>query len=118
MPKSPNDLLAHNCLNFNFRRTESNWSFRIDGKDTWIDIKGSIEADSGEILGELALAGLGIARVATFSVARDIDAGRLLPVLEEFNPGDMEQIHAVFFGGSNMPTRVRVFVDFIASRLR
>ena len=69
-------------------------------------------------LGQLAIAGVGITRVGNFSVAEDLAAGRLVPLLEAFNPGDVEQIHAVFVGGANMPARVRVFVDFIASNLR
>jgi hypothetical protein len=40
-----------------------------------------------------------------------------VPVLEEFNPGDVEAIHAVFVGGMNTPARLRVFVDFLADRL-
>ena len=69
-------------------------------------------------MSQLAIAGVGVARVGNFSVAEDLAAGRLLPVLEAFNPGDVEQIHAVFVGGANMPARVRVFVDYIASCLR
>lgn len=118
IPRSPQDLLAHNCLNISFRRSVPDWPFRIDGEDIRIDVKGSVETDSGEILKELALAGLGIARLATFEVTAEIEAGALVPILEDFNPGDMEQIHAVFVGGTNTPKRVRVFVDFIASRMR
>ncbi len=61
---------------------------------------------------------MGIARVGSFSVASELASGRLVPVLEEFNPGDVEQIHAVFVGGASTPARVRAFVDFLAARLR
>jgi len=117
-PQVPEDLHEHNCLNFNFRRTEPVWPFRKDGRDYALTVHGNIEANNGETLGQLAIAGVGITRVGNFSVAEDLAAGRLVPVLEAFNPGDVEQIHAVFVGGANMPARVRVFVDFIASRLR
>ncbi len=117
MPTAPDDLYRHNCLNFNFRRAEPVWPFRCDGHDITLSVKGSIEANNGETLGQLAAAGVGIARVGAFSVTEDIAAGRLLPILEEFNPGDVELIHAVFVGGANTPARVRVFIDFIASRL-
>jgi len=30
----------------------------------------------------------------------------------------VENIHAVFVGGANTPARVRVFVDFLAERLK
>ncbi|WP_277982390.1 LysR family transcriptional regulator [Sphingomonas faeni] len=117
MPMRPEDLHRHNCLNFNFRRVEPVWPFRVEGRDVTLLVKGNIEANNGETLGQLAAAGVGIARVGAFSVVDDIAAGRLIAVLDDFNPGDVELIHAVFVGGGNMPARVRVFVDFLAARL-
>lgn len=117
-PQFPEDLHDHNCLNFNFRRTEPVWPFRREGRDYALTVQGNIEANNGETLAQLAIAGAGITRVGNFSVADDLATGRLVPVLEAFNPGDVEQIHAVFVGGGNMPARVRVFVDFLASNLR
>jgi len=116
-PTAPEDLHRHNCLNFSFRRAEPVWPFRVDNRNTALSVKGNIEANNGETLGQLAAAGVGIARVGAFSVADDIAAGRLMPILEAFNPGDVELIHAVFVGGANTPARVRVFVDFLAERL-
>ena len=117
-PRRPEDLHSHNCLNFNFRRAEPIWPFRADGRDFALCVKGNIEANNGETLGQLAANGVGIARVGAFSVAGEIAAGRLVPLLEAYNPGDVELIHAVFVGGANTPARVRVFVDFLAARLR
>jgi len=116
-PAVPEDLLHHNCLNFNFRRAEPVWPFRRDGVDFALSVHGNIEANNGETLVELAAHGVGIARVGAFSVVSDLASGRLVPVLEAFNPGDAESLHAVFVGGPNMPARVRVFVDFLAARL-
>lgn len=117
-PQVPEDLHRFNCLNFNFRRVEPVWPFRKDGGDFALSVKGSFEANNGETLGQLAAAGVGIARVGSFSVVPEIAAGRLVPILEDFNPGDVEQIHAIFVGGASTPARVRVFVDFLAARLR
>ncbi|MDB5421461.1 MAG: transcriptional regulator, LysR family [Brevundimonas sp.] len=116
-PQVPEELHDHNCLNFNFRRAEPVWPFRKDGRDYALTVHGNVEANNGETLGQLALDGVGVTRVGNFSVAYDLAAGRLVPVLEAFNPGDVEQIHAVFVGGANMPARVRVFVDFLARNL-
>ena len=118
IPRSPEDLHAHNCLNFNFRRAEPVWPFRRDGEDFVMTVHGNIEANNGETLGQLAAIGVGIARVGAFSVAPELADGRLVPVLEAFNPGDVEQIHAVFVGGSATPARIRVFVDFLADALK
>ncbi|MDR6235267.1 DNA-binding transcriptional LysR family regulator [Pseudomonas psychrotolerans] len=50
-------------------------------------------------------------------MADDLRSGALVPLLEAWNPGDLEPIHAVFIGGPAMPARVRVFVDFLVERL-
>ncbi|QIB34558.1 LysR substrate-binding domain-containing protein [Ancylobacter pratisalsi] len=117
-PRVPEDLLRHNCLNFNFRRAEPVWPFRRDGREYALTVTGTIEANNGETLGQLAVDGVGITRVGNFGVVDDIAAGRLVPLLEAFNPGDVEPIHAIFVGGANMPARVRVFIDYLADRLR
>ncbi|MBB3810231.1 LysR substrate-binding domain-containing protein [Pseudochelatococcus contaminans] len=117
-PCVPEDLHDHNCLNFNFRRVEPTWPFRRGGEDFALSVKGTIEANNGETLGELAVQGVGITRVGKFSVAAELESGSLVPLLEEYNPGDVEHIHAVFVGGGNIPARIRVFVDFLVDNLR
>lgn len=117
-PREPEDLHRHNCLNFNFRRAEPIWPFRRDGSDFSLSVKGNIEANNGETLGQLAALGIGIARVGAFGVVHEIASGQLIPILEEFNPGDVEQIHAVFVGGVSTPARIRAFVDFLVENLR
>jgi DNA-binding transcriptional LysR family regulator len=117
-PIVPEDLHGHQCLSFNFRRAEPGWPFRRDGQNFVLNVRGNIEANNGETLGQLAANGVGITRVVAFSVADEIAQRRLAPILEDYNPGDVEQIHAIFVGGASTPARVRVFVDFLAERLR
>jgi DNA-binding transcriptional LysR family regulator len=65
------------------------------------------------------LSGAGLARLAAFTVRADIDAGRLVPVLEEANPDDLEEFYAVYMGqGGPLPARVRALLDFLASHVR
>lgn len=116
-PTSPEDLHDHDCLNFNFRRAEPVWPFHREGVDFALTVRGPVEANNGETLTQLARDGVGITRVGAFSAEDDIRDGRLVPLLEAFNPGDREAIHAVFVGGANMPARVRVFVDYLAECL-
>jgi DNA-binding transcriptional LysR family regulator len=117
-PLLPEDLHGHQCLSFNFRRAEPGWPFCRGGYDFVLSVQGNIEANNGETLGQLAANGVGITRVGAFSVAGEIAQGRLVPILEDYNPGDVEQIHAVFVGRASIPARVRVFVDFLSDRLQ
>ena len=76
-------------------------------------------ASDGEAARALALGGVGLARLALFHIRPDIEAGRLIPVLQDFNPGDCEDIHAVFLGqGGPLPARVRAFIDFLGENIR
>ena len=112
-PQQPEDLLRHNCLRFNFRRAEPNWPFMRDGQGFSLKVGGNIECSSGEALAQLARVGAGIARIGEFTVSEDLRRGELIPLLQAWNPGDVEPIHAVFVGGAAMPARVRLFVDFL-----
>jgi DNA-binding transcriptional LysR family regulator len=117
-PRTPADLADHNCLDFSFRRIEPGWPFRENGRDTILPVSGNMTANNGETLVQLALDGLGITRVGNFHIEDELANGRLVALLEDFNPHDREAIHAVFIGGANMPARVRVLVDFLAEKLR
>lgn len=118
VPRVPADLARHNCLDFSFRRIEPGWPFREGGRDHLMRVSGNMTANNGETLVQLALRGVGITRVGHFHVDDEIAAGRLVPLLEEYNPQDRESIHAVFVGGATMPARIRVLVDFLAEHLR
>ncbi|MGC1331869.1 LysR family transcriptional regulator [Pseudomonas sp.] len=117
-PQVPEDLLQHNCLRFSFRRAVSDWPLRRDGLDLSLKVAGTIEGNSGEALAQLARLGAGIARIGQFSVDEDLKSGGLVALLEDYNPGDREPIHAVFIGGAAMPARVRAFVDFLVEHHR
>jgi DNA-binding transcriptional LysR family regulator len=118
IPADPEALEMHNCLNFNFRRATDRWPFRIDGALTSRAIGGNFLGNSGEVVRLMAVAGTGIARLAHYHVADDLKSGRLLPILEDFNAGDLEEVHALFVGHERLSLRVRAFVDFLAAHVR
>ena len=74
---------------------------------------GNALVSDGESMRLLVLTGLGISRLSLFHIGPDIEAGRLVPVLEAYNPGDTESIHAVYVGGGHLPARVRAFLDYL-----
>ncbi|MDU3291536.1 MAG: LysR family transcriptional regulator [Pseudomonas aeruginosa] len=118
MPATPQALLGHNRLGANYVRTRSGWPLRDAGEELVVPLSGNAQASDGEALRRLAVAGLGLARLAAFQVREDIAAGRLIPVLEAYNPGDLEEVHAVYVGqGGYLPLRVRAFLNFLAERV-
>ena len=118
-PRTPADLARHNCLGFNRTRTLNTWPLLEGGQPLSVSAVGNAQVSDGASLQRLAVAGVGLARLALFHARDDIAAGRLVPVLEDFNPGDLEEIHAVFLGhGGWLPARVRVFLDFLVENVR
>lgn len=119
-PRTPADLGKHNMLGFCFSRQVEGWRFR-DAKGGIVTVPpvGNALVSDGEAMQRLAVAGAGLARLARFHVDGDIEAGRLVPVLEDFNPGDLESVHAVFVGhGGQLPARVRAFLDYLVENVR
>jgi DNA-binding transcriptional LysR family regulator len=118
-PRQPDELAAHNCLRFNFRRSMEGWPFLSgDGKAVAVrEVTGNMLVSSGAILRQLCLDGLGIGRIGRFHVEEDIAAGTLVPLLEDYNPGEVEVVHAVFAGHEHLAARIRAFIDFLAGNI-
>lgn len=113
-PAIPADLQRHNCILFNFRRSRVGWPFRDGDREFELTVSGNALVNNGETARALALDGVGIARLGGFHVAEAIARGALVPLLEPFNPGDREPIHAIYLGGGEVPGRVRAFIDHMA----
>jgi DNA-binding transcriptional LysR family regulator len=118
IPERPQELAQHDCLTFNFRHPRTTWPFRCGGEIIDQPVSGSLQLNNGETMRQMALAGVGIARIGLFHVAEHIAAGRLLVLLEDCNPGDMEHVSAVYVGGGLLPHRVRVFIDHLVEELK
>ena len=118
-PQTPGDLARHNLLGFSFARQSNGWPFRdADGSASAVVPTGNALVSDGESMRLLVLTSLGISRLSLFHIGPDIEAGRLVPVLEAYNPGDTESIHAVYVGGGHLPARVRAFLDYLVERVQ
>jgi len=118
-PLHPDDLVRHNCLTFNFHRPATSWPFRdtADGPVYSQPVSGNFQGNNGTTVRQLCLAGLGLCRLGAFHVREDLAAGRLVAVLEPFNAGELEEVHAVFAGHAHLAARIRAFVDFLAEHI-
>jgi len=118
MPQTPADLAGHDCLTFNYRRSFTDWVLGGPDGPKPMQVTGPLVVNNGETLRQAVLAGMGIGRTARYHVGHDLAAGRLIELLPEHDPHEVEEIHAVFLGRGTMPARVRAFIDFLVERLR
>jgi DNA-binding transcriptional LysR family regulator len=122
-PHTPDDLERHNCLDFNFRRAREGWPFveRESGPESekvvFRPISGNMLVNSGVMMRQICLAGIGIGRIGYFHVSEDIREGRLVMLLENHRPQDEEIIQAVFAGHDHLAARIRAFIDFLVERI-
>jgi DNA-binding transcriptional LysR family regulator len=117
-PRKPQDLEPHPKLDFTYRRRVPDWPLRVAGRIVDVPVRGRVRASDGETLRLLALAGAGLVRLSRYQIQADLDAGRLVAVLEKHNPGDMAPIHAVYLGKvERLPSRVRVVLDFLVANV-
>jgi DNA-binding transcriptional LysR family regulator len=118
-PTSAAELQAHRRIGFSYARSVEGWPVGQDGETAVVPVTPGVQVGDGEAMRHMALSGVGLARLARFTVRADIEAGRLIPVLEDINPGDIEEFYAVYIGqGGPLPARVRALLDFLAEHVR
>jgi len=88
IPKVPNDLMAHQCIN---QRMVSSgglyvWDFERRGRQVNVRVNGSLIFNTTQPQVNAALAGLGIALLPEDELMPHIEAGRLVRVLEDWCP--------------------------------
>lgn len=115
-PTAPEQLADHQILGFLQFEFGNHWPIRHAGGDTW-EVTPTILASSGETLRALALAGQGVVSLSDFMVKEDIAAGRLVEILQPFNAGYRQQIHAVYYRNTQLAQRISCFLEFIEKKL-
>ncbi|WP_028880019.1 LysR family transcriptional regulator [Terasakiella pusilla] len=117
-PQSPADLEKHNCLVMRFgQNIDNEWPFNVDGRIIKIPVNGNRMCNDGELVREWCLAGYGIAYKSDWDIKEDLDAGRLIPLLQDYLVAP-SQIQIIYPPSPVMARRVRMLMDYIADQMR
>jgi DNA-binding transcriptional LysR family regulator len=87
-PKVPQDLAHHSCINMRFA-TLGNvyaWEFEKGSREVNVRVEGQLKVNDIAVIRKAALNGLGIAFIPEDLVERDIAAGELVRVLDDWTP--------------------------------
>lgn len=122
IPKTPEDLLKHNCLIYQAEPgnplgigQKYEWSFFRDNKPLIIPVSGTLRINSNQGLVIAALAGMGLIKLSSFMVTEELKTGTLVSVLNNYCQHDIN-IHAAYPYQRYLPSKVRVFIDFLYER--
>jgi DNA-binding transcriptional LysR family regulator len=110
-------LAAHNCLSYTTTALDERWHFDTDGGEISVQVHGNFRVNNNEALREMVLGDHGIALLPTYAVWRDLQAGRLRPVLADCTAHGSFGRHIHFFYQPSrfIAPKVRAFVDYFVA---
>jgi DNA-binding transcriptional LysR family regulator len=120
-PRHPSELVRFACLSLSSDASQTRgWAFRVPvqgGEHEVIHLKptGPLDCSDGQVLHDWCLAGHGIAWRSTWEVEAEIDAGLLMPLLDEF-AAPPNGIYAVFPQRKHLALRVRLWLDYLKAQ--
>lgn len=117
-PQHPDELINHRFLEYSNveRLREWRYSDPTDGTEKVASTCVRMRANSGSMLQEAALKGVGLVMAPTFIIGEDIRAGRLIQLLPDYVPSPERNIYALFPHNRFLSTKLRLFIDFLADR--
>lgn len=111
-PRVPSDLSAHSLLIYTLANNPTELRFTRGQETESLTVKGVLESTDGQVLRAAALDGMGILIQPTYILYDDIVAGRLVPVLEDWDLPRLT-INLAFPSRKHLSAKVRTFIDFL-----
>ncbi|TWT10254.1 LysR family transcriptional regulator [Reyranella sp. CPCC 100927] len=114
-PVRPEDLRQHACLSYGHLATGNQWKLTGADGDHWIAVPWTLCTNNAEVLRDAAVAGQGVALLPTFIAGAELQNGRLVSVLADYAAPELF-LYALYPPTRHLSAKVRVFIDFLASR--
>ncbi len=111
VPTTLGDLDRHNCL---CAGAQDVW--RLEGPEgqRQFRVRGNIRSNSGELIREAIVSGIGLGLRSTWDIGDDVKSGKLKVVLPQYRGSSNVAIYAVYPCREFVPSRVSVFIEFLA----
>ena len=119
---APEDLLQHDCITVvTAALAGPAWRFASVRRGAALPVTGKLRTDDKDCALQAALAGIGIAHLASWVVSDDIVAGRLVPLFPDAQSPDsvvMPTIHALRMPGRSYEAKARLFIAHLRADRR
>jgi DNA-binding transcriptional LysR family regulator len=118
VPSTPAELVKHHCGVIREDQADvSLWSLTSDkGDNLALRINPAFSSNDGEVVRSWAVAGLGIIERSEWSVATDLQAGRLIPILPDWSLSSADVI-ALVNPYTVRAARIEAFLEYLATKL-
>jgi DNA-binding transcriptional LysR family regulator len=117
VPKTPDDLAAHDCVTSDGLASPAAWTFLVGGANVAVNVRSRLVVNTAEAAIDAAVASVGITRVLSYQVESTLRAGKIALALRDFEPAPWP-VSLVYMGQGLLPLKVRAFLDYAAPRLK
>lgn len=111
-PRTPDDLERHDCLLYTGAAWREEWPFTRAGETHKVRLAQRLLSNDNAFLTRAAVEGVGVTIQPSFNVWRELRAGTLRTVLDDWDIEHL-RLNVVFPHGRYLPAKVRSFVDFL-----
>ena len=111
-PKRPEEIAAHDTIQFGAMTASPDWRFVEDGREVRISPVPRFSSNSADAAIQYAEQDGGLTRVLFYQAAASLKAGRLKIVLEKYEQPPLP-IHIVYPTSRLLSAKVRTFIDLV-----
>jgi len=119
LPASLEDIANHDCIGYSHVRSGVAWNFeptRTDGEGRALTVRHRLVANNGEVMRDMAIAGLGLTVQPAFIVAQALVDGRLINAMPDVQPTPVP-VHAVYPQTRRSSRKIKAFVAHLQAEL-
>lgn len=117
VPGGPDDLVGHACLSYTHLSHSARWKLEgPDGQEVRIDVPAILSTNSGDAMLPMLYAGSAMAHMPEFMVRDDLESGRLITVLPQWQM-PTSALYLVTPSSRSRPARVSAVLDYLALHL-
>ncbi|WP_179403946.1 LysR family transcriptional regulator [Burkholderia guangdongensis] len=117
VPSSPEALAQHKWLIYSYAANPHVLQLRRGRERRTISINAVLESNEGQVICAAGRAGLGILIQPLYIVYDDIVAGRLIPILSDWELPTLT-INLAYQSRRNQPAKIRVFADALSDHIK
>ncbi|MBB5502209.1 LysR family transcriptional regulator [Paraburkholderia sp. MM5384-R2] len=118
LPHTLEELCQHECINFRISSGRVfEWEFKVDGRARKYLPMARLTFNDADLVLDAVLKGSGIAQMAGYQIRHHIAANELVVALARHAPDDRGH-YICYLSRQHLPTRIRVFIDFMTEQIR
>ena len=117
VPQHPDDLLSHDLILYSLADNWNDLLFTKGADSVKVAVDGGLIMNDGQLICEAARTGLGIVAQPTYILQADLDAGRLVRVLDDWDLPRLT-MNIAYPSKYFVPLRTRLFIDFLVEDFR